>query len=99
MSVYNRNYQDSHSNDWEMYKREPDEENFKIHTFDEVGVYWVTVTAVNSVGTTLATVPEPVMVQHPVIGFTLQCSKLSPLVLINLYAPRYHNSTQCSLSP
>lgn len=70
-----RIYFDSQPNDWELCNLDLKLANFKTHTFVDVGVFWVTVMAENSVGTWNATVPEPMIVQHPVTGFSLECGK------------------------
>lgn len=67
---YCRNYKDSSADESAAYK--PGEDNYMIHQYNEVGVYWVVVTAVNSVGTWKDVLPEPIIVQHPIIGFSLE---------------------------
>ena len=51
--------------------------NFKTHRYDQIGVFHVMASADNSVGAMLATVPEPIIVQHPVTGFIIECGMLS----------------------
>lgn len=66
-----RSFKDDTGDEWATYL--PDADNILSHQYDQVGVFWTTVTAVNSVGEWLATIPTPMRVQHPIVGFWFNC--------------------------
>lgn len=50
------------------------------HTFRTIGVFWVNIYAENSVSSDIITLPEPIIVQHPVVGFELVVGELNSFV-------------------